>query len=325
MGPSDEHADAMLEDRCEDVDQVYTDTEVGELQALEVGSVIYLRYDFGTTTELFLRVLCVRDSGEGSTSHKRQARPQAESNEKDIENVQAFKLPREKQVDAFFPHLADAFLGRIHPMSSVTLGLSSRISREDDSVFCTMQSAQSGNDVFFSPLPFADLDEFFTVSDESWNTKSLEGIRDGWICRNVLPPTPEGLKAHAAIKKADSENPMEMFGPKNLLLCKEHIKKKAFRFSSTFPRTAEQLTKGKFRWIKYQKGVLRVIVGRGCGEGHRQAKQSQVLRTWKRSFASLHELLCAVEASWTVPGEPSKPLGITILAEYDTRDTTRPR
>jgi hypothetical protein len=86
-----------------------------------------------------------------------------------------------------------------------------------------------------------------------------------------------------------------------------------------WPRTAEQLASGRFRWFRYQKGVLQVVVGRSVRDPDhtRNAEPEQILRTWYRRFESVHELLCAVEASWTVPGT-NEPLVETKLPLYDT-------
>lgn len=44
----------------------------------------------------------------------------------------------------------------------------------------------------------------------------------------------------------------------------------------------------KFRWFQYKKGELRVIIGNGRGLDKGQCDSTQVLRKWKRDFASFH-------------------------------------
>jgi hypothetical protein len=83
-----------------------------------------------------------------------------------------------------------------------------------------------------------------------------------------------------------------------------------------FPKTFAMMKSGKFRWFRYTKGILRVIVGRGKGEGSRECEPKQVLRTWKYDFKSFYEMLCAVEASWVWNGR--ELTADDVLPEYDS-------
>jgi hypothetical protein len=87
----------------------------------------------------------------------------------------------------------------------------------------------------------------------------------------------------------------------------------AFKFHQVFPKTAEQLTSGRFRYFRYDPklGVLKVVVGPSVDVEDHNARPDQVLRTWNKKFKSFHELLCAVEASWIHP-QTKEPLGDTI-------------
>ena len=72
-----------------------------------------------------------------------------------------------------------------------------------------------------------------------------------------------------------------------------------------------------FRWFQYSNDILRVLVGRGVGQCHRDFESQKFLRTWKRKFNSFHELLCAVEASWVwIDGNEIE--SNTVITEFDT-------
>ena len=92
-----------------------------------------------------------------------------------------------------------------------------------------------------------------------------------------------------------------------------------------FPRTAEQLSNGRCRWVKYSRGTLEVAIGHGTGRKLRDPCSGNVLRKWEAPFETLHDLMCAVECSWVMPGSPSSPapaapLGDTVLLKDDGRD-----
>uniref|UniRef100_A0A7S1EEY8 Uncharacterized protein n=1 Tax=Hemiselmis andersenii TaxID=464988 RepID=A0A7S1EEY8_HEMAN len=77
-----------------------------------------------------------------------------------------------------------------------------------------------------------------------------------------------------------------------------------------FPRTHAQLTSGRFRWISYCGGVLRVCLGRaGKDSKGRACPTDRVAREWRLGggFQSLHQMFCAVEASWLHLGESGTP------------------
>jgi len=58
------------------------------------------------------------------------------------------------------------------------------------------------------------------------------------------------------------------------------------------------------------------LVGRGIGPENRDFLGGQVLRTWKIAFRNLHELLCAVEASWIYCDKPLEPND--VLSYFDS-------
>lgn len=278
-----------------------------------------------STTNLFLRVLSKRKVSAGRadlSSSELSSEQQANQDIDDMKKVPAYNLPKDQQIDAHYPSYAKAFLSR--SLASATLGLSSRVTRDDDSTFSSMESASSGNDILFCPLPFSDMDVFLTLVEEGFANDYTEGgnIRSSYISRWPLPPTPKGKETADALQEADDEVAGSFWaqcGPKRVYLYRDSVRANTdgFTFAKVFPKTHAQLTSGRFRWIKYQKGVLKVNVGRGTGDDNRSAKKSQTLRQWKGPFSSLHDLFCAVEASWAMPGQPSVDLGGTLLPQHD--------
>jgi hypothetical protein len=307
IGPTDESSRPFEEFEGDDGEVfVKVKTKIGELTALEVGGCVHLSYDMGTTTDLFLAVLSVEEADANSCLRLvKEDVGDIKADQLAIGGVLAYNLAKNKQIDAFYPKFSAAFLGKTQKLNVAILGLSLRVSRHDDSTFAAMEAAESQNDVFFCPLPFDNMDDFLTLAEKAWAGSGC----DRWL----FPPTPEGKQAYDNVKKSLTGNP---WASGSSLYYQSKIEpNEGFSFAKTFPLTAEQFSSGRFRWIRYQRGVLRVIVGRS--DRDRQAKNDQVLRTWTRKFQTLHELLCAVEASWTLPDDPSKPLGSTLLPLHD--------
>jgi len=65
--------------------------------------------------------------------------------------------------------------------------------------------------------------------------------------------------------------------------------------------------------------VLRVCVGRLKDSG-KDCPARNILREWYGGFSSLHELMCAVEASWVSPDDCSVPLAAAdrVAGDYDS-------
>ena len=216
-----------------------------------------------------------------------------------MKKVPAYSLPKDQQIDAKYPSYAKEFLSR--SLAAVTLGLSSRVTREDDSTFSSMESGSSGNDILFCPLPFTDIDVFLTLVEEGFSNDFTEGgmLRSSFISRWPLPPTPKGKETAETLRAADAEVAGSFWaqcGPKRVYLYHDNVEPntEGFSFAKAFPKTHAQLTSGRFRWIKYQRGVLKVVVGRGAGDDNRSAKKSQTLRQWKGPFATLHDLFLSL-------------------------------
>ena len=300
--------------------------------------VVHFTYDYGSTSNLYLKVMDVAPIG---TNQKMDANAN-EADTRDIEAVPAFHLPTEKRIDAVFPNFSRAFLGRYVPlfeetkenqnlnkfygthnaecvMRSSSLGLSSRIRSEQDTVFSTIENSTGTQDVFFAGEPFTDLDEFLLVAERAWSPRDrtndpdrVENFRYECISRFVFPAGPEGDVPYDRCTMDLGEGNGFLF---SRLTNEEKSDKPSFRFAEVFPKTHSNLTSGKFRWIKYSKGVLRILVGRGKDRDGRGFARHQVLRKWDRKFESLHELLCAVEASWVYDG--SELLADTVIKDVD--------
>ena len=295
-------------------------TETLSTALLPQGHILHFTYDMGSTTHLYLKVVSVRPLMAGSIRRylfpANSKAPQVQR----MEALEAYSLTKEHQIDAFFPNFAKAFLSK--QVGSITWGLCSKIRSERDTVWCSMENATCSSDVFFASRPFTDMSEFLTLAEEAWTpTKQTKRYNPNFVSRHVFPSGATGDASFEHMtERSNDEN--AQFGPKLLLFRKprdesveETKKTPSFDFGKAFPRTYAHFTSGKFRWIKYKNGILRVLVGRATGHDHREFSSDQVLVTWRRTFCTLHELLCAVEASWVYG---NFPLGAdTILAGID--------
>lgn len=311
---------------------------------LPQGHVLAVTYDYGTTTTLYLKVLKIRATAVQSLLQYFSIEVDTTQMEADLKAVPAYNLPKEQQVDTHFPYASKAFLGYYLPlfkskntdddydtildigikrrvMGSITLGLLSKTTSEVDTVFCTMEDRNSTQDLLFCP-GVLDLNELLEVVNMAWTPRDrnndpdgLEQIRYDWISRWIVGANDDA--EYRRIKESMEDD--SGWGAKRLLFRLEKDGKKkssSFDFEKVFPKTFAMMKNGKFRWIRYKKGVLRVIVGRGKGEGSRECEAKQVLRTWKCNFKSFHEMLCAVEASWVWKGQ--ELTAEYIIPEYDS-------
>lgn len=150
--------------------RVSADTKLVDLQAWGLTSQLYLEYDIGMTTNVFLRVTARETTKEGdklglmSEDDDQVAFSQDQG---DLGKIPAFSLPEEKQIDAAYPNFCKALLGKTEPVRFFTVGLCSKILRPNDTAFGSIRGATSGNDVFFCPLPFDNMDEFMVLSEEA--------------------------------------------------------------------------------------------------------------------------------------------------------------
>lgn len=91
IGPDEEFGDQLLDERSEQgIVSVSPDTKVGELNCLEVGSLVYLKFDFGSTTNLFLRVTGKQDADADS---KLALVESDDGSSEDLNQVPAFNMP----------------------------------------------------------------------------------------------------------------------------------------------------------------------------------------------------------------------------------------
>ena len=307
------------------------------------GKVLELTYDHTHPTTLFLKVLtCIAAGGPGEDLNSWE-----EKDLRDLEAIPAFHLPEDKRIDASFPSFSKAFIGDFVPLLEDTVenadlnymirascggfpigpstwGLSARFNEDTNIIFSTIEDSTMTGDLFLAPAPFQDINEFLIVAESAWKPRDPRNDPDriweyryDWLSRFVFPAGSDGDLAHTSYI-AESKLEIQQFGMK-MLFFRLGAKKQTpppFDFAEVFPKTHAHFQSGLFRWIRYENGVLSVLVGRGTGDDNRRFKPRQVLRQWTHKFESLHDLLCAVEASWVHKGEPLE--ADTRLREFDS-------
>jgi hypothetical protein len=264
--PSVHYDDLFLPEDEPDAVQVSPDTALGDLKAWGLSSQLYLEYDMGNTTNVFLRVVAREATQEGDKLGLIMDEDDADQvavalalsqDQGDLEQIPAFSLPIEKQMDTAYPSFCQALLGKTEPIRFFTMGLSSIIRRPNDTAFASIRGGTSGNDVLFCPIPFDNMDEFMVLSEMAWgqSPEHAKRYRVGHVMYHIFPPNEQGKTAHQTCLREDEENPMAAYGPKVVYLYKDKIAIESdFRFSETFPQTAEQLASGRSaascRWTK---------------------------------------------------------------------------
>lgn len=127
------------------------------------------------------------------------------------------------------------------------------------------------------------------------------------ICRILIPcvvseDTEQRLKEleKCFAKEWWASKKLIRFSPLELEEAKGLLSAASFSFASMFPLTHKNFTCGKFRWILFLQGQLRICCGRSVGKYGRECKDDQVLFSWSKlhSFQTFHHLMCAIEASW---------------------------
>lgn len=322
------------------------------VEVLSLGSIITITYDYGSTTTLYLKVLKAHHAAVQKLLQYFTLEVDDSKQQKELKAVPAYNLPKDQQVDAHFPHLSKIFLGKYVPIlelkvkededdkdkgsdkdddcdvhgycdsriGSVCLGKYACRRSEKDTPFSYIQGHTMDEDVLFCPVVM-DPNEFLQVANEAWTPRDpdddpdkLDQYRFDGILRSLAPADDDEIYG----KLQDVKN-SAIFGPYRLIyrLNRDTITNKhAFDFQTVFPKTYAMLTNGKFRWFQYQKGILRIIVGRGIGPLDRNFESDQILKSWKRDFQSFHELLCAVEASWVWKGKELQ--ADSVIPKYDT-------
>jgi len=333
---------------------------VNNLQSLELGGTLCFKYDYGSPTIVMLKVLSISYPGPEQGEQKLEFQCpvktteivkttkedeemvdddecQKKTDQIDIAQVSAYAFDVSKQIDAFYPKLSKFMVDTDDNVvvKAINLGLSKRVYHKNDTMFCCMER-WGIDEALSAQLPWDSMDDFLEVAEEVW-TKKVSSHTKSMRC--IYPPTSDGEEMYKEEKERDdarsdfakSMNAEMVF----LYKSKDELDKKAsenqggvFNFATAFPRTAGQLTSGKFRWFRYETdGLLKVAVGRGSCHEHTgivSIKEEQVLRTWKRKFNSFHELLCAVEASWVHPDTSTHPSGSSSVPVYLSNDTFLP-
>lgn len=308
---------------------IFAETRYLDQSIIDKGMI--MEFCYARTLYIYLKVLDVSPIG----SHRDAIMGSNESDTRDIEAIPAFHLPKDQRIDSFFPNFSTAFLGKLVllaedteeneevnmqstylagdiPVAGAIWGLATWKPGKIATMTCSMVNSDMTNDIFFAPAIFTDIDEFLQVSERAWTPVSDPENDPNHtlaypfkaISRYVFPHGSDGDESYKFLRSQKMDpwlNIKRLF----FRLTKEEVDKEhPFEFAKVFPKTHAHLTSGLFRWINYEKGVLRVIVGRGLGDACRNYSRHQVLRKWVRKFESLHELLCAVEASWEYEGEP---------------------
>lgn len=351
-------------------------------ELLPIGSIIECTYDYGSTTTLYLKVLNIKATVSKNLMNYFSGSINEEADLKDLQSIPAYKLPKEDQIDFHFPYFSKVFMGRYVPLfktkqksceeeaasdnggdnsnhdesscdnfnfndqnliSRSSLGLSARVTRDDDTTFCSIENRSSSSDLTFCPEKI-ELNEFLQVAEKAWTPRDskddpdkLHQLRHDMVCRFLVSSDNDDAYKRL-VEQSISE--FAIFGPKMLIYRlpkateddvdaiimgdskddrNNNNESVTFDFNKIFPKTYSMLNKDNknFRWFQYNNNLLRVLVGRGVGEDHRSFVSGQILRTWKRKFESFHELLCAVEASWVwVDGKELK--SATVLPKFDT-------
>jgi hypothetical protein len=320
----------LAQDNDFDDDELVSATEHLSATHLPQGTMVTVTYDYGSTTTLYLKVLSCRPSAvQALLTYFAPSEASETDIKKALDTVPAYKLPKDKQIDAFFPNLSKIIMGKYVPIiqlaegetdvggyinrdgiiSSVILGKYACITTEKDVQFCAIEG-RSGNDMMHC-VAMEDVNEFLDTAEQAWMPRdenndpdNLSRYRYECIMRHLVEANNDEL--YASYQKMIDED--EGFGPKHLLVKGNKDRKPSgFDFEKVFPLTYKMLTGDYFRWFELKKDVLRVIVGRGIGPHHRDYHKKQILKTWKCSFESFHDVLCAVEASWVWKGKTMTP------------------
>ncbi|KAL3806010.1 hypothetical protein ACHAXA_003469 [Cyclostephanos tholiformis] len=152
-----------------------------------------------------------------------------------LSSIPAYALPKDQQVDNFFPNMSKAFLGYYIPSfdnddeldddhepalsaEKKTIGCASLELLGADT-FCAMENRTLSQDLFYAPVMF-DLNELFEVGEKAWMPRKkhsdpdkLDRYRYDAIRRWVVPA--EDDQTYEEVKKYHKES--GPWGPKNSL------------------------------------------------------------------------------------------------------------
>lgn len=319
----------------------------------KAGSMLRFKYDMGTTTTLYLEAVCVLAQLQLASAYPQLmpiCQPLSLLNLKVLGPLSAEALaahtagfdvgarfvgpdqraallatlpasaaPAGERLDDLFPCFSRTVVGRRY--TAFVLGMCV-CNTPFSSVFAAVRGENT--DLLFSPFPFLDLDEFLLQAEKAFQPSVVTArptIRPSCISRILVPADASAAQQEHITKyfEPDPFGPVMLqfrFRGTDLSRSKRRLGR-AFSFATMFPRTHQQLTSGRFRWLSYRGGVLRVCAGRATAR--LECPLTHVLREWLGPpFASFHELMCAVELSWVHPGvADGPPLGSAALDPID--------
>ncbi len=222
-----------------------------------------------------------------------------------LSSIPACALPKNQQVDHFFPNTARAFWGNYIPLFTTNakkvtdidpapssgkkvIGCTS-LGQSGPHTFCAMENSAQSQDLLYAPVMF-DLNELLEVVKRAWlplvkksDPDKLDRYRYDSIMWWTVPA--HDNKTYKEVKKIHNES--GPWGPKRILFwLPKRRKLSGFDFKKVFPKTYPMLRSGKYRWFQYKKGTLCVIVGPGKGHDKRHFESSQALKAWKYNFES---------------------------------------
>lgn len=294
---------------------------------LPQGTMITVTYDYGSTTKLYLKVLHCRPSVVQSLLSYFTTDVSEADIKKALDAVPAYKLPKDKQIDAFYPHFSKIVMGKYVPIiqptegevdtrdghmnqnditSSIILGKSACIRTKEDIQFCAIEG-RTGNDVMHC-VAMESIYDFLDIAEQAWTPRNenedadnLTRFRHDCIMRHLVAADNDEL--YTSLQEMIDQD--GGYGAKHVIVRgkKDCKKPSGFDFEKVFPLTFKMLTGDYFRWFQFKNNILHVLVGRGVGPYHRDYENHQILKTWRYSFESFHDVLCAVEASWVWKGK----------------------
>jgi hypothetical protein len=262
------------------------------------------------------------------SQQKQQEREKIAREKQSVEAIPAWSVPAHRRLDALFPSFSRVFM---QPSNlCCTLGLSDSISGEDDVFFCTIEKASTfgvqGEDILGTMVAFSDMDEFLAVAEKAFLPAASSSRSKAKRCAEpvggylrLLFPCVMSQDSEERLKQRNRQTHSDWFegpqicrfSPGELQGAKATLASNDFLFASMFPLTHKNFTCGKFRWILFKQGELRVCRGRSAGKYGRECKDNQVIFTWseKHTFRTLHHLMCAIEASWPPLSEDGNVVG----------------
>jgi hypothetical protein len=299
-------------------------TSLCDVEGLLVGGSLAFKYDFGSSTSLVLRLTSQRPRRPDEARFELPREPKATPSE--TMPVAPVAGPR---LDDLFPALAAALL---YPRFAGAV-----IGSAAEQLHGTLEGGPAHNgDQLCCPQRFATPEDFLIEADAAWaGSKWWDGascgwtntkVREGWEAVFCFPaavqPAKDETKWRRFVKHAErmdevfaaggrgatDEERFEMCGPRTVTVRMTADDKAArvaalraggFEFVQAFPHTHAALSAGKYHWISLRGAVASRTLQLARGECKNDARRpAPPLCTFKKAFASLHEIMEAVEAGW---------------------------